>query len=272
MYVYPDRVLTHGSRQLIDLANGCVLAEESPVSGWICDVWRLNDDDIQAAVDAYEAMLLGDTTDDIADLLAEDGIDLRSLLIGPDGGADKVTRSDVTEVIAAATLVHEGWEIEELHMPNIPKMSRRKSDSGLDVVGIVLDESEDLELTDVDYMVIASVKHTVHEKSASDLKNKLINSVTAEMTSAYMVTQLRVLNARLREEGMSLKRANRVYLFLRSFPDPKYVQLLAVAAIDPDLEKDLKNRIHSLPVVQEPSYIFRTLLVPELRTLHERCV
>ncbi|QJS11902.1 hypothetical protein HKX69_22425 [Streptomyces argyrophyllae] len=264
-------MLTHGRQELVVLGTGCLLAIERAIDGWERDTWRLNDADVDAAVETYKAVLQGDCTADIAEILMDDGIDVDELLQEPGGGRDTITRSDVTELIAAATLLQDGWEPEDLHMPNIPKMARAKSDSGVDIFGITLADGEQLELFDMDHMVIASVKHTVHEQSASDVKSKLLSSLTKEMTPAYMMKQLRVLNGRLKAEGKTENEAKRVYLFLRSFPNPDYVHLVAVAAIDPDLEADLRGKTKSLPALGDSKRTFRTLLIPDLRSLHEKC-
>ncbi|WP_237310537.1 hypothetical protein [Streptomyces sp. AMCC400023] len=268
---YSEQVLMHGRQELVVLGTGCLITADGPIDGWARDIWRLNDADVNAAVDTYKAALQGDCTADIAEILMDDGIDVDELLQEPGGGRDTITRSDVTELIAAASLLQDGWEPEELHMPNIPKMARAKSDSGVDIFGVTLADGEQLELFNADYMVIASVKHTVHEQSSSDVKSKLLSSLTKELTTAYMMKQLRVLNGRLKAEGKSDNEAKRIYLFLRSFPDPDYVHLMAIAAIDPDLEEDLRGKVKTLPALGDSKKTFRTLLIPDLRSLHEKC-
>jgi hypothetical protein len=101
---------------------------------------------------------------------------------------------------------------------------------------------------------------------------KLAESLsTRELGIPYIAGQLRVLNGRMQQEGSERGSAARVYLFLRDFPQLDAVDLYAVGVIDPDLESDLTHHINLLPAVVQSSKTFRTILLPGLGTVHERC-
>lgn len=266
-------VLVHGRDEIIALANQCNVVSLDAVNGWNVDAWRMDDDDVEAAVAIYEAVLLGGATDPVADLLSEAGLDLESLLLDEEREKDDITRSDLTELTAAATLVAApGCDVDRLHMPNVPKMSRRKSDSGVDIfVAVLRAELENGELKGDEHLTVASVKHSISEDS-SGMRWKLADSLSPrELSRPYMAQQLRVLNGRLRKEGLSTRAAARVYLFLRDFPDEYAVDLVAVGVVSPDLEEDLHHHVHLLPTVDSSNHALRMILMPGLRDVHNRC-
>lgn len=252
------------------LADGSAVEDQGVVQGWQSSIWRLTDDDCQRAAATYEAIILGGTNESVIDLLVESGIDLEAFLV--DEGKADITRSDVTEIIAAASmLASDGCDVDRIHMPNIPKMSRKKSDSGLDVVDILLDpttESDDL--SDTERITIASVKHTT-DVSSGNLRYALAKSVTDELSGPYMAVQLRVVNGRLLTEGWDASVAARVYLFLRQFPTSGAVTLVAVAAVDTKLEADIAHHATLLPEDEIGNKKFRVITIPEIARLHEKC-
>lgn len=230
-------------------------------------------DDVAAAADTYAAVLSGGSEQVVSGVLAQYGIELESLLLEEDQGKDDITRSDLTELITAASmLAYDGADLDSMHMPNVPKMSRRKSDSGIDVFDVHLDENADADdLGASDRLTIASVKHTVSD-STGNVRWALVHSTTTELTVAYMTAQLRVLNGRLIQEGRSAQLAARVYLFLREFPDPTSIKIIAAAAISPANEEDMQHHITLLPVAREDSLRqFRVVLIPGIETVHEAC-
>jgi hypothetical protein len=160
-----------------------------------------------------------------------------------------------------------------MHMPNVPKMSRRKSDSGVDIFVVTVRETSDSEdLTDGEHLTVASVKHTVDPKTAGGMRWKLAASLApGELSAPYVTSQLRVLNARLRQEGLNAQSASRVYLFLRDFPHPKIVDLFAVGVVDPDLKDNLIQQAQLLPHPHGGNGRFRMILVPGLRNIDRRC-
>ncbi len=267
-------MISHGRRELQSLADRCDLEEADDANGWSVDVWRMDDGDVLAAIAAYDAVLAGgtDTDDPVLALLLTDGYDLNSLLTDNGSGKDDITRSDLTEYVAAATMVAaDGCDLDRMHMPNIPKMARRKSDSGIDVFDVSLATSDAPELTAGDHLTIGSVKHTI-DTSTSGMRYKLAASLSdAELSAPYLMQQLRVLNGRLLQEGQDPGVASRVYLFLRDFPAESFVALVGVAVTAPDLEGDLAHHVTLLPAVTGAKRTFRKVFLPGLRTVHERC-
>lgn len=265
-------MLAHGKSEVEALAARCNVTEGDDANGWRVDMWNMNDLDVDGAVGIYEAVLEGGASDSIVELLAEGGIDLNALLVGT--GKDDITRSDVTELTAAASLVAvPGCNVDLMYMPNVPKMSRRKSDSGIDIfVAIVSsDETAAEELQDGEHLTIASVKHTVRTDSASDIRWKLANSLSEnELSAPYLASQLRVLNARMQQEGLGQGAASRLYLFLRDFPQRDSVELFGIAIAPPDLRDDLDHQVTLLPDAGQSKRRFRMILMPGLRTVHER--
>jgi hypothetical protein len=266
-------MLAHGKSEVEALATRCSVTEGDDANGWRVDVWNMNDLDVDGAVAIYKAVLEGGASDSIIELLAEGGIDLNALLV--DTGKDDITRSDITELTAAASLVAvPGCNVDLMYMPNVPKMSRRKSDSGIDIFVAIVnsDQVTAEELEDGEHLTIASVKHTVKIDSASDIRWKLANSLSEnELSAPYLASQLRVLNARMQQEGVSQGAASRLYLFLRDFPQRDSVDLFAIAIADPDLRDDLEHQVTLLPDAGQSNRTFRMILMPGLRTVHERC-
>lgn len=242
-------------------------------NGWTVEIWELDDDDVDAAIAVYAAVLGGGATDPVIALLAEQGIDLPTLLIDEAAAKDDITRSDLTELIAAATLLAvDGWSASELHMPNVPKMSRRKSDSGIDVFAVRLEDvAGGEELGPAEALELVSVKHTIDD-SAAGMRWKLATSLSdRELSKAYVAQQLRVLSGHLRREGSTLEAAARVYFFLRDFPKAVGIHLVAAGIVAPGLKDDLAHHVTLLPENPGGRLTFRQIFVPELPTVAERC-
>src|SRR5262252_347270 len=127
-------MLTHGRDELIALAERCVIDHLGEVNGWNVDSWDMENMDVEAAIKVYAAVLTGGATDPVIALLATSGLDLTEALNDVAHSRDEITRSDLTELTAAASMIAEpGCNIDYMYMPNVPKMSRRKSDSGVDI-------------------------------------------------------------------------------------------------------------------------------------------
>ncbi|MER6654564.1 hypothetical protein ABT248_28970 [Streptomyces sp. NPDC000971] len=265
-------MLTHGRESLLKLADKCVAIPLNPVMGWNCDKWTLDDDDVDIAVEIYRELLSGDATNEAIDALADAGIDLDALLQAPDDGNDRITRSDITELIAAASVIGvDGWLAEELCMPNVPKMARKKSDSGIDILAVRLSASPEMILTPDDLLLIVSVKHSVDNDSAYGLRYKLVKSVSDDLTPPYLASQLRVLNAKLQEQGMAKEEASKVYLFVVPSLDQNR-SIIGVGLVAPNLEESLSEQLQSLPDADGQNVHFRSVIIPGLETLHERCL
>ncbi len=205
-------------------------------------------------------------------LLERAGIDLPGLLLAEEATVPKITRADLTELTAAASMIAaDECDAVRMHMPNVPKMSRKKSDSGVDVFDVSLGGGDPNDLTPQDHLVLASVKHTVRS-NAGNLRWALVNSLTNELSHPYLAAQLRVLDGRLQQEGMQKTSAARVYMFLRDFPAADAVDLVAVGVVAPDVEDSLREHIALLPQVNGPGRRkFRMILFPGLKAIHKRC-
>jgi hypothetical protein len=262
-------VLGHGLDELKHLASLCPPAKAQDTGGWSVDAWLMDDEATAAAVDVYRSVLLGDRDDETRDLLAEQGIDLDSLLVGP-SSKDDITRSDVTELVAAATVsARNGWDLSTFHMPNVPKMARKKSDSGIDVMAVTLDAAATGGLTDDERLLLVSVKHTIDD-STSSMRWKLERSVGAELGPVYVAQQLRVLNGRLRQEGVPKDVAMRLWRFVQLIWDDEKVDIVAVGFADPSLVADFEHHIGLLPPTDSKKH-FRAVYVPGLKDLAQLC-
>jgi hypothetical protein len=264
--------IVHARDELLALASACNCTTPRTIAGWSVDDWVLTPDDIDAAIATYEAVLTGGATPDAHAILAAAGVDLDALLKAPASAVDLVTRADVVELVAAAA--HIGWDdwpVDPMQMPNIPKMARGKSDSGLDIATVTLDGGTIGRLGQGDQLFVSSVKH-VEGDNTTNLRYNLVHSVTTELTPVYMANQLRYLNGELLKAGVPDDVAGKVFLFLRNWPDFDHVHLHAVAGVAPTarthLETQLKN---NLPAVTSGRHGFRVLVIQELKTLHERC-
>ncbi|MFB1298615.1 hypothetical protein ACAG24_024195 [Mycobacterium sp. pW049] len=264
-------MLVHARAEILALAQKCTLTDLGSYDGWEATLWRLDDDDVALAIEAYRA-LLNAGMDDMTALLLEDGIDLDELLTG--GTArDEITRSDVTELIAAASMITgDGCHVDRMHMPNVPKMARGKSDSGIDVLDIRLDpEGSFDQLGDDERLVIGSVKHTVGD-STSQMRYALAKTLgSKELSTGYLARQLRTVHHRLVEQGLDRVRANRLMLFVRDFYKNSAVRLVAVGCADPSMEDDLRGQLNNLPSVPNRPNGFRIVTVPDISSVHEDC-
>lgn len=271
---YDLDMIPHGGPELLALAAGCTTSNVRVVGGWQIDDWRLTERDVARLADVYRAVLMADTAtsgSNIHELLELGDVKLEALLLDEEGANDRVTRADAVELAGAASLLAaEAWPPDTLRMPNVPALSRAKSESGNDAMAVTLDEAASTELTANEALYVASMKHTVARRT-SDLRLKLVSSVTVpEMTMAAMARNLRPFAAWLKERGMRQEQVERIYLFLRDWPDFSCVRIHAIAAIDVSKAREFEEQLQLLPTVDPGTYKLRVLLIPELATLHER--
>ncbi len=266
-------MISHGKIEITALADTCELEEYEDVNSWTLDAWTLDQVQVDLAIDAYQAVLGGGASAEIKDLLTAEGIDLDALLKDGENSKDDITRSDVAELIAAASMIAvPGNHPENMYMPNIPTMSRRKSDSGVDIMILALGDELQDELLPDEQLTFVSVKHSVDPTSAQSVRYKIANSLSeTELSATYVTTQLRVLHGRLCEAGTDMEIADRVYYFLRGLPSSENVKLVGVGVVSPELEDDFLHQVTLLPEATGPSDRFRMVFVPELGTLHESC-
>jgi hypothetical protein len=269
-------VISHGADELLALARGGTCTNQRVIRGWGIDEWRMTETDLVHLENVYRAVLLGDTAandSNIASLLELQQVKLEALLLDDEGANDRLTRADAVELAGVASLLlADGWPPETLRMPNVPTLSRAKSESGNDAMAVRLDEEASGELTPDERLCVASIKHTIASRT-SDVRLKLVRSVTSpEMTTATMARNLRPFTAWLKDRGMSQEQVERVYLFLRDWPDFNCVQIHAIAAIDVSQAEDFEIQLQQLPLVDAGTYRLRVLLIPDLANLHERLV
>lgn len=270
-------MLPHGSAELAVLAGQCVVTSLNTINGWDVDVWDMAPADVDGAVNTYNAVHAAGTTpqDPVIAKLAGKGINVMNLLAGPGQGLDLVTRSDVAEYAAAASVIAtDGFTDQTMQMPNIPKMARRKSDSGVDILDIKLDAAQpgtSAALVAGERLGLASVKHTTTQY-ASPLRLNVQHSISHrhELSRSYLMAQLRFVHGRLVAEGMPHDKALRAFLFMDDFPDPAYVGLYGIAVVDPKLRDDMVDQMQNLPTVSG-GHKFRIITFPDLENVQSRC-
>lgn len=255
-----------------ELSRRCEVGPRELLNGWLTDSWILNDGDIESVADIYKAVLLADLEQDMLDYVEAQGVPLDSLLIDDDHRRDEITRADAVELAAASSLLAaDSWPEETLFMPNVPKMSRAKSDSGIDVTAVTLYAVDTQELLDGETLFLASVKHTL-STSFRDLRYKLVRSVTGDdISSGYLARQMRVWHANLIKEGVSRQKANRIFYFLRHISDPQFVRIYAIGAADAARVDEARADLANLPVIPDESKYFRVLAIEAIASLHDRC-
>lgn len=155
-------VLPHAREEITALADHSAIATLASVNGWNIQQWTLTDDDVERAVAAYRALLAVDLDDELDALLVDLGVDR----LGPPPDIDqheRVVRADAVELIAAATVVaFDEADLDNLHMPNVPKMATFKSDSGIDIMGIELNRDGSGPIVDGERLIL--VKRQAHNR------------------------------------------------------------------------------------------------------------
>jgi hypothetical protein len=264
-------VLPHARDEITALAEHSRVVSLAASNGWEVQKWALTDQDVQRVIAAYQALMSVELDDELDQLLADMGVDR----LGPQAVTDqhaRVMRADAIEIVAAATvLAVDDANIDDLHMPNIPKMAGQKSDSGIDVIGIQLDPDEAGPITSGERLLLASVKHTV-DQYASGMRGKLEKSVSEELPTPYLHRQLTTLHGRMIQSGVTPGTAKRVFYFLRETLTHPQVRVVCVAAAAPPPDCNLPDQPAQLAATDMPDAHFRMLLIPDLPTLHEKLV
>lgn len=271
-------MLPHGTGKLSALAAQCSTTAVVSVNGWDVDVWDMTASDVDLAVDVYNEVLAADKTptDPVIAKLSSQGVDLLKLLGAPGTGLELVTRADIAECAAAASVIAEdGYLTTSMLMPNIPKMARRKSDSGVDVFDVKLASpaaGPDAPLGAGERLGLTSVKHTLSAGAAGRLRLDIQYSMSpkVDLSQTYLAAQLRVVEGRLRDGGMPAADAGRVFFFLPDFPDETWVAMCGVAVVDPSLRADMVDQMKNLPTVAG-GHKFRIVTFPDLANVHTRC-
>jgi hypothetical protein len=264
-------VFPHARDEIIALAEHSNVISLDPVQGWRIQSWALTDADVERAVTAYQALMAVDLNDELDQLLVDLGVDR----LGPPATTDqhaRVMRADAIELMAAATLIaFDDADVDDLHMPNVPKMAGKKSDSGIDVVGIMLDSETSGPIVGGERLVLVSVKHTV-DKYASGVRGELEKSVTDEWPAPYLYRQLTVLHGNMIRAGVRSATAARVFFFLRETLNHPQVRVVCVAAAAPPPHCNLPDQPVQLSQTAMPDAHFRMLLVSDVAALHKKLI
>jgi hypothetical protein len=242
----------------------------SSVNGWAISRWRMSQAAVDCLADVYDALITTNVDDELIAILSDSGVDVIALFYDEKESESRhrTTRADLLELAAAAAWVGlDDWPIENLHMPNVPKGSRDRSDAGIDAMSVRLDDDGPPgALSSLETLFIGSVKHTTVD--VADLRRKLVESVTPTggLTSVYLMQQIRVLAGNLSLRG---RPSPRLVLFAPETPGSSSCIFLGVAGcIDADDEADLVAQLLHLPSQDEPGN-FRLILVENIASLHQ---
>jgi hypothetical protein len=265
-------MITHGGAELNVLASSITASDADVPTSDGLTIAVFSEHNLRQLRDVYVAVLLSDVEDAMLDLLEAQGVPLRSHLTR--GARDEITRSDATELAAAAVLIAvDHWSANLMHMPNVPKMSRAKSDSGIDVLEVELirgrHAGEQLEASE--RLRVCSVKHTVQLATAGCVSALKASLSERELSVVYLAGQLRVINSRLRSEGYTKVEAERLFLFLRELPASERLQLTGVAVVDVSAVRDAAVRLDAALTDLEQWERAALVGIPEIGNLHRVC-
>lgn len=265
-------MLPHARSELKALAKHSNVTSLTNVNGWGIQQWQMTAADVDRVVAAYQALLTGGDLDDELDALLGE---MQIVPFGPAATSDqhqKLVRADAMELAGAATLLAvEGFTVDDLHMPNVPKMAGKKSDSGIDVIGVELDPLATGEPATGERLVICSVKHTVGAY-ASGMRSKLEASVVDDLSAPYLYRQLTTLHGRMIQAGFPAGAAKRVLYFLRNTLNHPLVRIVCVAAATPAPQCNLPQQPALLDAAAGSDMHFRMIYVPDLPNLHTKLI
>jgi hypothetical protein len=180
---------------------------------------------------------------------------------------ERVVRSDLTEFAAAASLIAvEGVQADYMYLDNLSKGYRKKSDSGIDVVAIK-PHADAVDLSnEADYILImCSVKHTI--KKASDMRGKLVTSVTDDFTIPYLSAQFVVIYKEFSKAGINLES---IFEKLIDYPRSGSVLIIAAGAVDTNEGENLTDQMKHLPIRASNTYHCRHLFLEDIANLHAK--
>jgi hypothetical protein len=258
-------VIAHVEAELGRLATLCDVEDLPRSQGWTVDQCRISREALAALREAY-LRITQPVPQVMLETLRADGVNTDEVFQETGEKVEETARADAVELIAAATAIKkDGATPSMMYMPNVPKMSRRYSSRGLDVLVARLDPRADHpELEPGEGLDVYSVKHTVAD--ADDLVRKLRTSLSSTvLTASYVFGQLRVLHGRLEERGIN---ADRIFLVLTDFHESPHVTLYAVGCVDETEDESISSAQNLLPETRL-SRRFRRILVPHLEGLQD---
>lgn len=251
------------------LANECVIESVEYINGWRVEIWDLTDEAKNKLVNSYRMVIFPDIGD-VLNAITEEGIAISRIFLEPDAASPTITRADMVELLAAASMIAvDGAPLHTLMIACVPKASRGFSARGLDIASIhLVSNNIDDPISDGDILFIGSAKHSIAENEG-DLRRKLVDSVSdTSLSVRYLGPQLRVLEGRLRQRGID---ARRIYGFLRLIPllDSRHVRIVAVGAVDRDRKSQVRDQMRHLNNSEPLLRTMRLATVPSLSQLHE---
>ena len=236
------------------------------IKGWAASETVLTNEQIDLACAAYKECLVPLVPEAIRQAFEADGEPIEEFLLAEEESDDTLTRSDITELVGAASLMNsDGIEGRFIELPNVPKRSRAVSEHGADFVGLLLSTTEaQTPWGPGDMLFVGSVKHTTVDPD--DLRRKLVASLGKGMPRRKLRGEVRVLVDQLSRSGIDARRA---YAALLSFPDPMRVTLVGVAVVAPAHHESLVAGFEKLPAHKGARRIL-AVVVEDLEQLHLR--
>lgn len=255
------------AEKLSQLAEACDTVAYPPIAGWTIDSWTLSPDAITRLRRVYVELINPTLEEELIAELRHGGIDVDELFSDAARARDVVTRADMTELAAGASLLEvERVPASHLELSNVPKRSRAASEHGLDCIGFLwIGDDTDARWRSGEQLYLCSVKHTVADPD--DLRAKLVESLEPKKLShSYVLAELRVFVSRLDERGI---RARRAYLALADYPNSTRITLMGIGAVGPAHNSAFLEGLRRLPPAHPARKHVRVLVIDGLDHLHE---
>lgn len=235
-------------------------------NGWAACETILTNEQVDLACAAYRECLVPPVPDPIRRAFEADGEPIEQFLLAEEESDETLTRSDITELVAAASLMNsDNVDGRFIELPNVPKRSRAVSEHGTDFVALRLSTTDaQTAWGPEDMLFVGSVKHTTADPD--DLRRKLVASIGKGMPRRRLRGEVRVLVDQLSRSGIDARRA---FVALLSFPDPTRVTLIGVAVVAPAHHESLVAGFEKLPAHKGGRRIL-AVVVEDLGQLHAR--
>jgi hypothetical protein len=254
--------------ELLDLANAYAPQHQSVSAGWRKECWIIGGDADDALVRTYAGLLVPGNVEHVAEQLIENaGVDLGELLADAPGKAAKITRSDCAELAAAAShLAGDGWPIRTLHLPNIPKASRRRSDSGIDVMAAILDPAAEAgtQLGPNEAVLLSTVKS--RQSAGKAAVAAAVRSLDEFGDRVYLAQQLRVLTSVLDERGIPGDVTRAYWVLSQADRARPHAVAVTDAAVHPSVDTALRDLSDA-----DGQTVIRGILIEDFESLADRC-